>query len=164
MRKSEHHIALDVEVTDFAGKPARGLKQSDFTLLDNGKQQAITSFREFDGETAPPLAEVVLVVDTMNASLQDVVIARQGVDKFLRQDGGHLPIPISIAFLTERGAKVSNPSKDGNALADDLEKLQTPMRVHGIAPGINGATDRQQQSIAALKRWRPSRRRSLAGS
>ncbi len=151
MRKSEHHIALDVEVSDFAGKPARGLKQSDFTLLDNGKQQAITSFREVDGETSPPLAEVVLVVDTMNASLQDVVIARQGVDKFLRQDGGHLPIPISIAFLTERGAKVSNPSKDGNALADDLGKLQTPMRVHGIAPGINGASDRQQQSIAALE-------------
>ncbi len=151
MRKSEHHITLDVEVTDLAGKPARGLKQSEFTVLDNGKQQAIGSFREFDGETAPPLVEVVLVVDTMNASLQDVVIARQGVDKFLRQDGGHLPIPVSIAFLAERGAKLNSPSKDGNALADDLEKLQTPMRVHGLAQGINGATDRQQQSIAALE-------------
>jgi VWFA-related protein len=151
MRKAEHHITLDVEVTDVDGKPAKGLKQSDFTVLDDGEQKAISSFREFDGQTAPPPAEVVLVVDTMNASIQDVVIARQGIDKFLRQDGGHLPIPISIAFLTERGAKVSSPSKDGNILADDLEKLQTPMRVHGIAPGINGATDRQQQSIAALE-------------
>ena len=151
MRKAEHHITLDVEVTDVDGKPAKGLKQSDFTVFDNGEQKAISSFREFDGETAPPPAEVVLVVDTMNASIQDVVIARQGIDKFLRQDGGHLPIPISIAFLTERGAKVSSPSKDGNVLADDLEKLQTPMRVHGIAPGINGATDRQQQSVAALE-------------
>ena len=151
MRKSEHHITLDVEVTDFAGKPVKGLKQSDFTVLDNGRQQAISSFREVDGEAAPPLAVVVLVVDTMNASLPDVVIARQGVDKFLRQDGGHLTIPVSIAFLSERGAKVSNPSKDGNVLADDLEKLQTPMRVHGVAPGINGATDRQQQSIAAVQ-------------
>jgi VWFA-related protein len=151
MRKAEHHITLDVEVTDSDGKPAKGLKQSDFTVLDNGEQKAISSFREFDGETAPPPAEVVLVVDTMNASIQDVVIARQGIDKFLRQDSGHPPIPISIAFLTERGAKVSSPSKDGKVLADDLEKLQTPMRVHGIAPGINGATDRQQQSIAALK-------------
>src|SRR3984957_1553460 len=151
MRKAEHHITLDVEVTDVDGKPAKGLKQSDFTVFDNGEQKAISSFREFDGETAPPPAEVVLVVDTMNASIQDVVIARQGIDKFLRQVGGHLPIPISIAFLTERGAKVSSPSEDGNVLADDLEKLQTPMRVHGIAPGINGATDRQQQSIAAIE-------------
>jgi VWFA-related protein len=151
MRKSEHHITLDVEVTDVAGKPVKELKQSNFTVLDNGKQQAISSFREFDGEAAPPLAVVVLVVDTMNASLPDVVIARQGVDRFLRQDGGHLTIPVSIAFLTERGAKVGSPSKDGNALADDLEKLQTPMRVHGVAPGINGATDRQQQSIAAVQ-------------
>jgi VWFA-related protein len=151
MRKSEHHITLDVEVTDLSGKPAGGLKQSDFTVLDNGKQQAISSFREFDGETAPALAEVVLVLDTMNASLQDVVIARQGVDKFLRQDGGHLPMPVSIAFLTEQGAKLNNPSKDGNALADDLGRLQTPMRVHGLAQGINGATDRQQKSIAALQ-------------
>jgi VWFA-related protein len=151
MRKAEQHITLDVEVTDVDGKPAKGLKQSDFTFFDNGEQKAISSFREFDGETTPPPAEVVLVVDTMNASIQDVVIARQGIDKFLRQDGGRLPIPISIAFLTERGAKVSSPSKDGNVLADDLQKLQTPMRVHGIAPGINGATDRQQQSITALE-------------
>jgi VWFA-related protein len=151
MRKSEHRITLDVEVTDSAGKPVKGLKQTDFTVLDNGKQQAISSFREFDGETAPPLAEAVLVVDTMNASVQDVVIARQGVDNFLRQNSGHLPLPVSVAFLTERGAKVGNPSKDGNELADDLKKLQTPMRVHGIAQGINGATDRQQQSIAALQ-------------
>lgn len=150
MRKSEHHITLDVEVTDFAGKPVRGLKQSDFTVLDNGGQQAISSFREFDIEKAPPLAEVVLVVDTMNASFQDVVIARQGVENFLRQDSGHLSIPLSIAFLTERGARLSNPSKNGNALADDLKKLQTPMHVHGLAQGINGATDRQQQSIDAL--------------
>jgi VWFA-related protein len=151
MRKSERHITLDVEVTDSAEKPVKDLKQTDFTVLDNGKQQAISSFREFDGEMALPLAQVVLVVDTMNASVQDVVIARQGVDKFLRQDNGHLTLPVSIAFLTEKGAKVSNPSKDGNALADDLGKLQTPMRVHGFAQGINGATDRQQHSISALQ-------------
>ena len=150
MRKSEHHITLDVEVTDLTGNPVRGLKQPDFTLLDSGKQQAISSFREFDGEAAPPPAEVVLVFDTMNASFQDVVIARQGVERFLRQDSGHLSIPLSIAFLTERGAKLNNPSKDGNALADDLEKLQTPMHVHGIAQGISGATERQQKSIDAL--------------
>ena len=150
MRKSEHHISLDVEVTDFAGRPARGLKQSEFTVLDNGKQQAISSFREIDGKAASPPVEVVLVFDTMNASFQDVVIARQGVEKFLRQDSGHLSIPLSIAFLTERGAKLNNPSKDGNALADDLEKLQTPMHVHGIAQGISGAIERQQKSIDAL--------------
>jgi VWFA-related protein len=150
MRKSEHHIMLDVEVTDFAGKPAKRLKQSEFTVLDNGKQQPISSFREIEGETAPPPAEVVLVLDTMNASFQDVVIARQGIDKFLRQDGGHLSIPLSIAFLTERGAKLNNPSKDGNALADDLQKLQTPMHVYGAAQGINGVTERQQKSIDAL--------------
>jgi VWFA-related protein len=150
MRKSEHHITLDVEVTDLTGDPVRGLKQPEFTVLDNGNQQAISSFREIDGERAPPPAEVVLVFDTMNASFQDVVIARQGVEKFLRQDSGHLSIPLSIAFLTERGAKLNNPSKDGNALADDLEKLQTPMHVHGIAQGISGATERQQKSIDAL--------------
>jgi VWFA-related protein len=150
MSKSEHHMTLDVEVTDSSGKPARGLRQSEFTVLDNGNQQAISSFREFDIEKAPPLAEVVLVFDTMNASFQDVVIARQGIEKFLRQDSGRLSIPLSIAFLTENGAKLNNPSKDGNALADDLEKLQTPMHVHGLAQGITGATERQQKSIDAL--------------
>jgi hypothetical protein len=46
----------------------------------------------------------------MNASLQDVVIERQGIEAFLRQNGGHLALPVSIVFLADTGVKLSKPS------------------------------------------------------
>ncbi len=37
-------VVVDVEVTDSAGRPVQGLKPSDFTLYENGRQQKITKF------------------------------------------------------------------------------------------------------------------------
>jgi VWFA-related protein len=45
---------VDVLVTDAKGTPVRGLRQSDFTVEENGKPQAIHSFAEFDEDPAPP--------------------------------------------------------------------------------------------------------------
>ena len=81
MRQSERRVTLDVQVTDDSGKPVSGLRQQDFTLLDNGQPTTLTSFQERDGgssTTAP--AEVILLLDTMNATFQDVVIERQGIE------------------------------------------------------------------------------------
>ncbi|MGP8261131.1 MAG: VWA domain-containing protein [Acidobacteriaceae bacterium] len=44
---------LDVLVTDDKGQPARGLKQSDFTVSEDGHPQPIRSFAEYDKETPP---------------------------------------------------------------------------------------------------------------
>jgi hypothetical protein len=42
------------------------------------------SFRAADGVAAEPPAEIVLVLDTMNTSFQQMAMVRQGVEKFLR--------------------------------------------------------------------------------
>jgi VWFA-related protein len=52
---TSREIIVDVEVTDANGNPVRGLKQSDFTIEENGKPQPIRSFREFGSEI--PVAE-----------------------------------------------------------------------------------------------------------
>ena len=44
---------LDVLVTDDKGQPVRGLKQSDFTVSEDGHPQPIRSFGEYDKETPP---------------------------------------------------------------------------------------------------------------
>jgi len=47
-------VVVDVEVTDAAGNPVRGLKQSDFAIEENGKPQPLRSFREFGTAIPPP--------------------------------------------------------------------------------------------------------------
>jgi VWFA-related protein len=146
-RRSEHRVTLDVQVTDASGKPVNGLGQHDLTLLDNGRPQTVTSFREAGGSAVPAPTEAILLLDTMNATPEDVVIERQGIDKFLRQNGGHLALPVSIVFLADTGVKLNKASQDGNSLAVDLKKLQTPMRVLSSAQGAEGAQDRSQRPL-----------------
>jgi VWFA-related protein len=150
-RRAERRVTLDVQVTDPSGKPLGGLTQQDVTLLDDGRPQTITSFQRIVGNDETPPVEVVVVLDTMNASFQDVVIERQGIEKLLTQNGGHLALPVSIVFLADTGVKISRPSKDGTSLAEDLKKLPTPVRVIGSAQGADGAQDRSQRSLRALQ-------------
>src|ERR1700677_1673131 len=81
-RRSEHRVTLDVQVTDASGNAVSGLGQHDLTLFDNGQPQTVTSFREIGASGAPAPIEAILLLDTMNASFQDVVIEREGIDKF----------------------------------------------------------------------------------
>src|ERR1700683_932604 len=63
-------IFLDVVVTPKSGPPVSGLRQQDFTLLDNKVPQTITSFQGVDGRQAP--IEVILLVDAVNTGFQSV--------------------------------------------------------------------------------------------
>ncbi|HTF71036.1 MAG TPA: VWA domain-containing protein [Edaphobacter sp.] len=149
--KLELRITLDIVVADSTGKAVHGLAQNDFRLIDNGETKLLTSFQEIDGRTAQPPVEAILLLDAMNATFEDVGIMRQGIDAFLKQDGGRLPLPVSIAFLTETGIKLNKPSVNGLELAKDISKLQTPLRVLDAAKGVSGAMDRLQRSLHALQ-------------
>ncbi len=148
--KAERRIHLDVVVTDESGHPLSGLQNSDFTVLDDNRAQAIASFRPVDGLTAEPPVEVVLVLDTMNTSFQQMAAVRQGVEKFLRQNGGHLALPVSAIFLTDTGVKANQATRDGNALAADIEKLPPPVHVINSAQGFDGLMLRFGRSVDAL--------------
>jgi len=47
---------VDVVVTDAAGKPVHGLKQADFTLLEDGKEMKLASFDEHRSDEAADVA------------------------------------------------------------------------------------------------------------
>jgi VWFA-related protein len=149
-RKAERHITLDVVASDASGKPVENLGGKNFAVLDNGQQQTITSFRRVEGRTPKPTVEIILLLDTVNTPFNDVAIQRQEMEKFLRQKGGQLLYPVSIVFLSDAAVKLNKPSRDGNALATDLEKLQTPMRMNGAAQGFGGLVQRFQESIRTL--------------
>lgn len=116
-------IHLDVLVTDESGKPVTGLGATDFTLFDNGQTQKILSFQGFDGLSAKsdPPVELILLVDTL-AMPTDLAPGAVGeAAKFLRQNGGLLPLPTSVFGISENGLwTVAHSSNDGDAIAEDL--------------------------------------------
>jgi hypothetical protein len=65
--------------------------------------------------------EVILVIDTVNLSQEQVSAARSSVEKLLRANHGHLAQPVSI-FLLSPAALSSTlaPSTDGDALAIEV--------------------------------------------
>jgi VWFA-related protein len=146
------HIHLNVVVTDKPGRPVSGLEQKDFTLLDDGRPANILSFQAVNGyaqKGAPPV-EIILVLDSVNVGFQYVANARQGIEKYLRQDGGHLEAPVSIFAFTNDGFKVLvQPSADGNAMAAQLEQAGSQLRTITRSAGLYGAIERFELSI----RW-----------
>jgi VWFA-related protein len=148
----DHHITLDVVVSDHSGAAVRGLQQSDFTVLDNKQPQNILSFHAVDATaTQEPVAEIVLLVDTVNASFQVVAQEKEQISSFLRQNGGHLPQPVSMIFLSDTGTQVENTAtRDGNALADFLDKKENALRNLRRSTGFYGAVERFQLSLQTL--------------
>jgi VWFA-related protein len=150
---SEGRIKMDVLVPDMAGKPVFGLAQNDFTVLDNGQPVRIMSFHAQGATVRPgsPLAEVILLIDTVNIRATYVDQAREAIEKFLREDGGHLAQPVSVFLFTNEGVKVLlQPSMDGNALAAQLDHVSGNLRTIGDSAAAWGAVERFQTSVQAL--------------
>jgi VWFA-related protein len=147
-------LELDVVVTDKAGHPVPGLQQSDFTLLDNKQATPIKSFRAFDNPAPTTPAnnptQVFLVVDQVNTPFVAVSEERTQLHNYLTQNGGHLPLPVTILFLTDTGIqKVNEPTSDGLALDAQLQKQQSTLRAIPRSAGFYGGSDRMEISL----RW-----------
>jgi VWFA-related protein len=122
----EGRIQLDVVVTDAAGKPVSGLDPKDFTLLDNDQPRQIISWHAFDGIVArpDPPVEVILLIDAVNTGSRQLALIRKQVEEFLRRNGGHLALPVSVLLFTDAGVKAQRrPSTDGNALAAEMAAI-----------------------------------------
>lgn len=152
---ADRRITLAVQVTDKSGAPIRGLQKEDFTLLDDKQPQSILFFHAFDSEALPntPLAQVILVIDAVNTSVDANLSGRSDVRRFLLQNGDKpLPWPVSLVFLSPQGPKLQEvPSRDGNALAALYDQYQTLVRSANLTnAGYWGALERFSISLKAL--------------
>jgi VWFA-related protein len=149
---ADHRIWLDVVVTDKSGNPISGLQQQDFTILDSKQPDSILSFSATDenSKSAEPL-QVIFLVDAVNTGVQSVGFERDQLDKFLRQNGGQLPLPGSMFVFTDKGTQLQTPTRDGNALADFLKSDQSGLRTITRSQGFYGAVDRLTMSIRTIE-------------
>jgi VWFA-related protein len=116
-------IKLDVVVTDQAGNPVSAIAAKNITLLDDGKPVKILTFHAHDG-TSTGLEDpvtIILLVDTLNLPERTDSYERREVERFLRQNNGHLAQPVSLLELSNMGIlTVGQPTADGNALAEEF--------------------------------------------
>jgi VWFA-related protein len=145
-------ITIDVVVDQKNAKlpPASGLRESDFSLLDNKTPRPFTSFRAVSMGQEP--VRVVLLVDDVNIRLDGLANERNRISEFLKANGGHLAHPTTIAILTDTGLQLQEGfSTDGNAMSEALEKQNIGMRTIRDDTGIYGAEDRMNISLNALR-------------
>jgi len=152
--QQNRNMTLDVVVTDKSGKPVTGLKQQDFSLLDNKQAQKIVSFQAVEGgaATADSPMEVILLVDTVNTEFTNVAIERKEIEKFLLRNGGALAQPVSMIFFSDTTATGTTASRDGNAVLADMNQKQLGLRTIGRSQGFAGGLERTQLSLNTLRK------------
>jgi len=147
-------IFLDVLVTDNSGKPVSDLEPFDFSILDENQPRKILGFRRTDGASGSkldPPVEVILVLDAVNMPYQVATRFRLEMEKFLRENDGHLAQPVSIYMFTSEGLRVQPaPSRDGNALAAMLDQSTGTVRARDAAGGIYSLDEQFKSSYQTI--------------
>jgi VWFA-related protein len=93
-----------------------------------------------------------LLVDAINASHQGVAYQRDKLGTFLRHDGGELPLPTSLAYLTDKSSGQTAATRDGNFLVDSLASQPSDLRTITRSQGFYGGVERLEISLGALER------------
>jgi VWFA-related protein len=119
-RSSSRVVLIDVVVTDHKGDPVKGLKASDFTLQEDGKQQKLSAFaahlpspvsdhlpakvtlpaHQYSNFTAVQQESdrsiTVVMFDTLNTTGQDQTYARKQMIQFLRDLPPGRPVALFV--------------------------------------------------------------------
>jgi VWFA-related protein len=165
--RAEGLIKLDVLVVDAAGRPVRGLRQADFSLKENGKEQKVVTFEALDGlgtinaelpgnvpENVP--VKVIFVIDTIELPPELARNERLAVESYLRKDNGHLVRPVSVFELSDLGLfQTVHASDEGNVLAEEIEHNHLTLIRHNVGSEMGAmrgtAPMRDPPSMSALK-------------
>ena len=142
-------MSIDVNVTNKSGHPIADLTAGDFTLLDNNQLRTPVDFRAVNKQHPPAdPVQVFIVLDAINADYLVIARERDDLGAFLKQNGGELPYPVTIAFFTETGTNLrEGPTQNGKVLLASLDSAQAKLRTLTRSAGVWGAGERLQQSL-----------------
>jgi len=129
-------VELDVVATDAQGRPQAGLGARDFSIHDDEQVESVESVRAFDGsaDKGDPV-QVLLVLDLVNTTAEELPTLRGQVASFLRENGGQLAYPVSlIQFLPQELQIQSQPMTNGNGLARAVDRLEPLAGAQDVDP------------------------------
>ena len=170
-------ILLDVVVSNKSGKPVRTLSKDDFTIQEEGKDQAIASFEAPSGHAPVQLGEnlrsagdgkaakqpaanamvssalTILVLDELDTMILDQAYARREIRRYLQAHGPRLPEPTALMALEEKRLELLHDySSDANALQIALQHhpAHLPFRLM-TGEGRTGSSERLADALEALR-------------
>ncbi len=147
IRTATDLVLVDVKVTDRSGKPVKGLKPEQFSVLEDGKPQEVASFDYYDIEaietageeasqpvvisfTAPPRPEqvrdrrlILLFFDLTSMQPEELLRARDAALRYLREQ----MTPADLVSVVTFGNRMSVPVGFTNDRAL-LERLVSRLR------------------------------------
>ncbi len=130
LRVETQLVDVPVEITDRSGKPILNLKQSNFVVYEDGKQQELADF----AATSAPF-EVALMLDTSGSARSELPLITRAAENFINslRPGDRVSI---ISFRSDReGGKAIAVSEVLTDLTNDRVKLKSVLKTVGVSNG-----------------------------
>jgi VWFA-related protein len=140
-----HRITLNVQVNTSDGKRVSDLDASDFTLLDNDQPRKFVGFHIVDREAMSDATEVILVLDAVNSTAQELDAGRTAIFNYLAKNHGPLPHPTSFVLWFNGHLKAATATTDRNALGRNFVSLTKGM--HSNACKLPDPSPNQEASV-----------------
>ena len=166
-------VLVDVEVTDSSGRPVKGLKASDFTVLEDGKPQKISSFVYADVEGfaragadagkpvvvpvagSPSKSElgsmvrdrrlILLFFDLTSLHTDDLLRAREAAIHFVKAQMSPADL-VGAVTLGNRLGLLANFTNDKQTLLAALDRAQLEADARTLESTVAGLTDQVQRA------------------
>lgn len=130
LRVDTQLVDVPVEITDRSGKPILNLKQSNFVVYEDGKQQELADF----AATSAPF-EVALLLDTSGSARSELPLITRAAENFINslRPGDRVSI---VSFRSDReGGKAVAASEVLTDLTDDRVKLKNVLKTVSVSNG-----------------------------
>jgi VWFA-related protein len=125
---------MNLQVNDADGKPVPNLAAEDFALFDNHQPREIAAFHEIDGQGMYDATEIVIVLDAVNSTAQELDAERQGIFRYLAQKKGPLPYRTSFVLWFNGQLKATAATIDRNSVGRAFVSMTKGVHSNACVP------------------------------
>lgn len=132
--QASHRITLNVQVADPTGKLVPDLAAADFALFDNNQPRKIASFHLVDGQLMNDATEILILLDAVNSTAQQLQAERDAIFKYLARGHGPLPYPTAFVLWFNGHLKSTAPTTDRNQLGRSFVSMTKGLHSNACSP------------------------------